>query len=138
MMVYFNQNYGENWMIPKKIGYEKDVLDLIPEAPLPGRAGRLKQLFIKHVMPWRTSRIRILNHKGEPVSGADVVVVGLGRSKSNDQRVKVFVGQVDPGVSLSIRFEIKGKIIPFFFWNNIHQVDLYFNRVRIVRKVKSF
>jgi hypothetical protein len=38
------------WMIPKKTRFEKDVLDLIPEDPLPGRAGRLKQFLIKHVM----------------------------------------------------------------------------------------
>ena len=77
---YLRLKYGEEWMIPKKTGFEKDVLDLIPEAPLPGRAGRLKQFLIKHVMPWRTSRLRILNHKGEPVAGADVVVAGLGRA----------------------------------------------------------
>ena len=82
---YLRLKYGEEWMIPKKTGFEKDVLDLIPEAPLPGRAGRLKQFLIKHVMPWRTSRLRILNHKGEPVAGADVVVAGLGRSITNRQ-----------------------------------------------------
>ena len=80
---YLRLKYGEEWVIPKKTGFEKDVIDLIPEAPLPGRAGRLKQFLIKHVMPWRTSRLRILNNKGEPVTGADVVVAGLGRSRTN-------------------------------------------------------
>jgi hypothetical protein len=31
---YLHLKYGEEWMIPKKTGFEKDVLDLIPEAPL--------------------------------------------------------------------------------------------------------
>ena len=101
---YLYLNYGENWMIPKKIGYEKDVLDLIPEAPLPGRAGRLKQLFIKHVMPWRISRLRVLNHRGEPVYGAEVVVVGLGRSRTNRQGYARIYLPYEDFYALVIRF----------------------------------
>ncbi len=82
---YLRLKYGEEWMIPKKTGFEKDVLDLIPEAPLPGRAGRLEQFLIKHFMPWRISKLRILDHKRKPVSGADVVVAGLGRFRTNRQ-----------------------------------------------------
>ena len=82
---YLLLKYGEEWVTPKKTGFEKDVLDLIPEAPLPGLAGRLKQFLIKHVLPWRTCRLRVLNHVGEPVAGADVVVAGIGRSRTNGQ-----------------------------------------------------
>ena len=32
---YLRLKYGQEWMIPKKTGFEKDVLDLIPKAPLP-------------------------------------------------------------------------------------------------------
>lgn len=101
---YLRLKYGEEWMIPKKTGFEKDVLDLIPEAPLPGRAGRLKQFLIKHVMPWRTSRLRILNHKGEPVAGADVVVAGLGRSRTNKQGYARIYLPYEDFYALVIRF----------------------------------
>ena len=101
---YLRLKYGEEWIIPKKTGFEKDVLDLIPEAPLPGRAGRLKQFLIKHVMPWRTSRLRILNHKGEPVAGADVVVAGLGRSRTNRQGYARIYLPYEDFYALVIRF----------------------------------
>ena len=101
---YLRLKYGEEWVIPKKTGFEKDVIDLIPEAPLPGRAGRLKQFLIKHVMPWRTSRLRILNHKGEPVAGADVVVAGLGRSRTNRQGYARIYLPYEDFYALVIRF----------------------------------
>ena len=101
---YLRLKYGEEWMIPKKTGFEKDVLDLIPEAPLPGRAGRLKQFLIKHVMPWRTSRLRILNHKAEPVAGADVVVAGLGRSRTDRQGYARIYLPYEDFYALVIRF----------------------------------
>ncbi len=101
---YLRLKYGEKWMIPKKTGFEKDVLDLIPEAPLPGRAGRLKQFLIKQVMPWRTSRLRVLNHKGEPVAGADVVVAGLGLFKTNRQGYARIYLPYEDFYALVIRF----------------------------------
>ena len=101
---YLLLKYGEEWVTPKKTGFEKDVLDLIPEAPLPGRAGRLKQFLIKHVMPWRTCRLRVLNHKGEPVAGADVVVAGLGRSRTNRQGYARIYLPYEDFYALVIRF----------------------------------
>ena len=101
---YLRLKYGKEWMIPKKTGFEKEVLDLIPEAPLPGHAGRLKQFLIKHVVPWRTSRLRILNHKGEPVAGADVVVAGLGRSRTNRQGYARICLPYEDFYALVIRF----------------------------------
>jgi len=101
---YLLLKYGEEWVTPKKTGFEKDVLDLIPEAPLPGRAGRLKQFLIKHVMPWRTCRLRVLNHKGEPVAGADIVVAGLGRSRTDRQGYARIYLPYEDFYALVIRF----------------------------------
>jgi len=102
---YLLLKYGEEWVIPKKKGFEKDVLDLIPEAPLPGRAGRLKQLLIKYVMPWRTCRVCVLNNKGEPVAGADVVVAGLGRFRTNRQGYACIYLPCEDIYALVIRFD---------------------------------
>ena len=82
---YLRFKYGEEWMVPKKTGFEKDVVDLIPEGPAPGRAGRLRQFVTKHLLPWSTSRIRVLDLEGKPVAGAEVVVAGLGRSRTDGQ-----------------------------------------------------
>ena len=78
---YLRFKYGADWMTPKKTAYEKDILEMIPEAPLPGRGGRLRQFLSKHILQWRASRLRVLDHEGEPVSGAEVVLAGLGSFK---------------------------------------------------------
>jgi len=80
---YLRLKYGDEWRIPKKVGYEQDVVGLIPEGPVPGRAGRLRQTLSRYLMPGRAGRLRVLDHDGRPVSGSEVVVAGLGRSKTN-------------------------------------------------------
>ena len=82
---YLRFKYGADWRVPKKTGYERDVMDLIPEGTGPGRAGKLKQFIIKHLLPWQSTRIRVLDLEGRPIAGADVVVAGLGRSRTNSQ-----------------------------------------------------
>ena len=66
---YLRLKYGEEWMVPKGPGlYEKDVVEKIPSADLIGRP----------------SRLRVLDEDGTPVPGAEVVLVGGGRSKTDD------------------------------------------------------
>ena len=77
--------YGADWMTPKKTGYEKDILEMIPEATVPGHAGRLRQFLTKYILQSRAGRLRVLDHEGKPVTGAEVLVAGLGRSSTNKQ-----------------------------------------------------
>ena len=70
-------------MVPKAQGYEKDIVDLIPDKLNPGRARRLRQLVSNAVLRWRSSKIRILDHDGQPVSHADLRVAGVGRFRTN-------------------------------------------------------
>lgn len=65
---YLRLKYGTEWMIPKKSGeYEIDVVEKIPDGGLVGRPSRLK----------------VLDVAGQPVSGAEVVLVGCGRTKTD-------------------------------------------------------
>jgi len=65
---YLRMKYGEEWMVPKKAGkYEIDVVGKIPDAGFVGQP----------------LRIRVIDHKGEPVSEAEVVLVGSGRSRTD-------------------------------------------------------
>ena len=82
---YLRAKYGVEWMVPKPIGYERDVLDMIPEAPAPGRAGRLQQTLSRLLMPWRLTGVVVLDHDGQPAKGATVVVAGLGVSQTSRQ-----------------------------------------------------
>ena len=77
---YLLFKYGPNWRIPKRSGYEKDILDNIRYAALPTRQGALRRFLTRLLLPWRAAHLRVLDQEGKPVQGAEVSVVGLGRS----------------------------------------------------------
>jgi hypothetical protein len=80
---YLGHKYGPNWRTPNRLGYAKDVIDNIPEGPIPGHLGRLSQLLTTRLFPRRAARLRVLDARGTPISGAVVTVVGWGRTKTN-------------------------------------------------------
>jgi len=80
---YLSLKYGADWRVPKRQGFEKDVVDMIPEGPAPGRAGRLRQFLARHLLPRHAARVRVLDGAGEPVAGAQVVVTGLSVTRTN-------------------------------------------------------
>jgi hypothetical protein len=82
---YLRIKYGPSWMTPKRLEWTKDVVEMIPETAVPGRAGKLRQMLSTHVLRWRAGRLRVLDDAGNPVAAADVVVAGLSRSKTNKQ-----------------------------------------------------
>ena len=79
---YLRCKYGADWMTPKRTGYEKDILELVPESPLPGPS-RLSQS--SPIPESGDSRVRVLDHSGQPVSSAEVMVAGLGSYQTNEQ-----------------------------------------------------
>ena len=65
---YLRLKYGEGWMVPKKAGeYEIDVVGKVPDAGFVGQP----------------LRIRVIDHEGGPVPEAEVVLVGSGRSRTD-------------------------------------------------------
>ena len=80
---YLRFKYGADWMTPKKVGFEKDVLEMVPDAPLPGCGGGLRRFFSKHILRQRAGKLRILDHESKPVFGAEVRIAGVGRSRTN-------------------------------------------------------
>ena len=100
---YLRIKYGPSWMTPKRREWVKDVVQMIPEAPLPGRPGKLRQLLISHVLRWRGVRLRVLDHGDNPVVGAEVVVAGLSQSKTNKQGYARFYLPYDDYYALVVR-----------------------------------
>ena len=86
---YLRLKYGEEWMVPKGPGvYEKDVVEKIPSADLIGRP----------------SSLRVLDHEGRPVPGAEVVLAGGGRSKTDESgRAEIVLPGAD-WYALTIRY----------------------------------
>jgi len=82
---YLRIKYGPDWTTPKADGFEKDIVQKIPDADILDLRGRFAQFLTKHIVPWRAGRFRVLDREGEPVHGAEVVVTGVGRSKTNKQ-----------------------------------------------------
>ena len=82
---YLLFKYGADWKTPKETGYEKDILELVPESPMPGRASQLSPSSTRHLPQSASSRVRILDQAGEPVSDAEVMVTGIGRYRTNEQ-----------------------------------------------------
>ena len=86
---YLRLKYGEEWMVPKGPGvYEKDVVEKIPSADLIGRP----------------SRLRVLDHEGRPVSGAEVVLAGGGRSRTDESGYAEVILPSADWYALTIRY----------------------------------
>ena len=102
---YLRFKYGPNWTTPKKTGYEKDILDNIPEGPLPGRGGRLQGLVRRLLPRWRTVKLRVLGEAGTPVPGAEVVIAGVGRSRTNGRGEASFYLPGDDWYALVVTFD---------------------------------
>lgn len=101
---YLRLKYGKEWAVPKQYGYEKDVLDGVPEGPGRGRAGRLKQSFFRRFLPWRTGSLRVLEDGDTPVVGAEVVLAGLSRSLTDGQGYVRFYLPCEDFYALIIRY----------------------------------
>ena len=91
---YLRQKYGPEWMIPKRNGYEQDILDLMPDAGSSGGLGKIMQL-MKRLLQRDTGSLKVLDVDNRPVEGAEVVLAstalraGLVRSSTGqDGRTK--------------------------------------------------
>ncbi len=103
---YLRLKYGDNWRTPKKPGdFEEDALKQAAERPAPNNTGKLIQLVAKYISSRRFSMIRVLDQKGNPICGGEVILIGLGRFKTNKQGwVRFYLPRTDYH-PLTIRFE---------------------------------
>ena len=80
---FLRMKYGPDWMTPKPAAYVENVVRQIPDGPIPQRGLGLARFARRRLMPWRDARFKVLDENNEPVAGADVVAVGVGRSRTN-------------------------------------------------------
>ena len=98
-------------MTPRKAGFEKDILQMIPKVIVSGRGGRLKRFLAQHLIRWRMSRLRVLAHDGSPVSGAEVTIAGQARSKTDNEGYAKFYLPADDFYALVIRHDRHEEIL---------------------------
>ena len=108
---YLRLKYGPDWVTPKRIGYEKDVLDNIQEGLVPRRHGALRRFLTRRLLPWRATRLRILDNEGQPVRGAEVAVVGLGRSRTDQQGYVKLYPPRDDCYALTVRYDSHEEVL---------------------------
>ncbi len=80
---YLRYKYGPNWVTPKQAGYEKDVLDNMPQGSVPGRAGWLKQFLAVQLSPRHTAGLLVLDADENPVPNATVLIAGMSQTRTN-------------------------------------------------------
>ena len=98
---YLTTKYGPNWITPKQ-DYEKDVLEqvamspAVKVAPIPGQP---------------TTRIRVLDQEKELVRGAEVSIVGLAESNTDDNGYVEFGLPYKDFYAVVIKFEDYEEIL---------------------------
>ena len=87
---YLQLKYGPDWRTPKGPGFEADVVMKIKDGTLLNRAQRLQRAITMGWLPRPTNTLRVFNRKGEAVSGAEVIVAGIGRTTTDAQGLARF------------------------------------------------
>ncbi|NEO51281.1 MAG: LicD family protein [Moorea sp. SIO4A3] len=104
---YLQAKYGIDWMTPKRYGYEKDILDLVPDRPT-----GMRSAVTSSPNEYRASRVRILDQKGDPVHNAWVRVIGQGQARTDELGYAVFnLPQEDAWYALVINFDGHEEIL---------------------------
>jgi hypothetical protein len=103
---YLTYKYGPDWRTPKQVGYEKDVLDNMPSGTVPGRAGWFKQWLAVKFSPTRTGSLLVLNANDEPVSGAEVHIAGLSRTRTNGKGIAKFY--IPTAANYAVAIDVNG------------------------------
>ena len=82
---YLSLKYGSEWYIPKKMDFEEDIVNSIPESVIPQQSGILTKIH-KFFSPSKyITKIRILTHDNRPVESANVTIVGLRKCITDRQ-----------------------------------------------------
>ncbi len=89
---YLRLKYGPDWRTPKGPGFEADVVMKIKDGTLLSRTQRLRRAVTIGWLPRPNNSLRVFNREGEAVSGAQVIVAGIGRTMTDAQgRARFFV-----------------------------------------------
>ena len=110
---YLLAKYGPNWKIPKRSGYEKDILAMIPDS-----TNQERHPSIGKNSDSSMTKVRIFDENGEVVKDALVRVAKHGEFRTDEHGYAEFLLPEDNWYSLVINY-------------NSHQKILYLERLSI-------
>ena len=82
---YLETKYGSNWATPKGPGFEEEVVGKISDGDILTPRQRLSKFITLRLALWRAGRLTVLDENDSPVTGAEVTLIGVGRSKTNSK-----------------------------------------------------
>ena len=82
---YLETKYGSNWATPKGPGFEEEVVGKIADGDILTPRQRLSKFITLRLALWRAGRLTVLDENDSPVTGAEVTLIGVGRSKTNSK-----------------------------------------------------
>jgi len=102
---YLRLKYGDEWRIPKKSGaYEKDVINQVIANWATSEVDGLDHSPGKNIPGEQTCKIKVLNKAGRPVNGADVIAIGLGSCKTDENGYAQFYISQDDCYPIIIKY----------------------------------
>ena len=96
--------------IDRPLDAESDF-QIDPRFDILNRSRRIGQFLTKHIAPWRAGRFRVLDREGKPVNGAEVVVVGVGRSRTNKQGYARFYVPDEHFYAVIVRYDNHEEVL---------------------------
>ena len=108
---YLEFKYGSEWMTPKKVGFEKDVLSLISDSPASGNINKLKNFLGKYSLRWGAGKLRVLDDMSKPVFGAEVRIAGVGTYNTNKLGYAKFHLPNDDWYALVIKHGVHEEVL---------------------------
>ena len=108
---YLRLKYGPEWRTPKGPGFEADVVMKIGDSDNLSRGRKVLRALSLGVFPRANSSVKIFDRDGQLVSGAEVTVAGLGRSKTDRQGVARFYVPNEAVYAMVIRYEEHQEVL---------------------------
>jgi len=122
---YLRLKYGNEWRVPKRHGvYEKDVINQVIADWTTNQAEISENLPGKNIPDDQACKIKVLDKAGKPINGADVIIIGLGNCKTDENGYAEFYMSQDDCFPVVIRYGNYEKI-DYFPWINRGEEYIY-------------
>jgi hypothetical protein len=108
---YLRLKYGSEWRTPKGPGFEADVVMKIGDGDNLSRWHKFQRALSMSMFPRANSSVKVFDRDGRLVRGAEVIVAGLGRLKTDRHGVAKFYVPHTACYAMVIRYEKHQEIL---------------------------